>query len=72
MTSQPGYRTITMHILPDFSRSKGNQTMKLGQLWYNKRNNFLRKSFRKWGSENSYIALSVFQQIFIRGKWSAA
>ena len=41
MTSHPGKQTITMHILPNVSRSKGNQTMKLGQLIeYNKGKNF--------------------------------
>ena len=40
--SQDGKQTITMHILPDISRSKGNQTMKFGQLIeYNIRNIFL-------------------------------
>ena len=38
MTSQPGQKTITIHILPNISPSKGNQTMKFGQLIeYNKR-----------------------------------
>ena len=32
MTSQPGYQTLLIHILPNNSRSKGNQTMKFGQL----------------------------------------
>ena len=32
MKSQPGQKTITIHILPNISRSKGNQAMKLGQL----------------------------------------
>ena len=32
MTSQPGIQTIAIHILPNISRSKGNQTMKFGQL----------------------------------------
>ena len=32
MMSQTGTKTIAVHILPDISRSKGNQTMKLGQL----------------------------------------
>ena len=42
MTSQPGLQTIAIHILPNISQSKGNQTMKLGQLIeYNKRNIFL-------------------------------
>ena len=37
MTSQPGSQTIAMHILPGISQSKGNQTMKFGQLLeYNK------------------------------------
>ena len=34
-----------IHILPNISQSKGNQTMKFGQLIeYNKRNIFLQKS----------------------------
>ena len=32
MTSQPGYQTITIHILPNISRSKDNLAMKFGQL----------------------------------------
>ena len=32
MTSQPGQQTIIIHILPNISRSKGNQTIKFGQL----------------------------------------
>ena len=44
MTSQPGLRTIAIHILPIISKSKGSQTMKYGQLIeYNKRNIFLQK-----------------------------
>ena len=39
MTSQPGLQTIAIHILPNISQSKGNQTMKFGQsIEYNKRN----------------------------------
>ena len=42
MTSQPGKQAITIHILPNISRSKDNHTMKFGQLIeYNKRNSFL-------------------------------
>ena len=34
-----------IHILPNISQNKGNQTMKFGQLIeYNKRNIFLQKS----------------------------
>ena len=44
MTSQPGLQRIAIHILPNISQDKGNQTMKFGQLVeYNKRNNFLQK-----------------------------
>ena len=32
MASQTGQQIITIHILPDISRSKGNQGMKYGQL----------------------------------------
>ena len=32
ITSRPGYKTVTIHILPNIARSKGNQKMKFGQL----------------------------------------
>ena len=32
MTSQPGKQIIAIHILPNITRSKGNQTMKFDQL----------------------------------------
>ena len=42
MTSKPGLQIIGIHILPNISQRKGNQTMKLGQLIeYNKINFFL-------------------------------
>ena len=54
MTSQTGQQIITVHILPNISRSKGNQTMKFGQsVEYNMRNIFLEKSYIKWGGEAS-------------------
>ena len=44
MTSQPGLQTIPIHILPNISQSKGNETMKFGQLTeHNKGNIFLQK-----------------------------
>ena len=50
MTSEPGKQTIAMYILLDISRSKGNQTMRFGQLTeYNMRNIFLEKSHTKCG-----------------------
>ena len=54
MTSQPGLQTIVIHILPNVSRSKGNQTIKFGQLIeYHMRNIFLEKSYTKYCRENS-------------------
>ena len=41
MTSQSGSQAITIHILPNISESKGNQTMKFGQvIEYNKAKNY--------------------------------
>ena len=52
VTSQRGQETITIHKLPNISRSKGNQTMKFGQLIeYNVRNIFVEKSYTKCAGE---------------------
>ena len=41
MTSQTEQQIITIHILPNIARNKGNQAMKFGQLIkYNVRNIF--------------------------------
>ena len=41
-----------MHILPNISKSKGNQTMEFGQLIeYNLRNIFVEKSYTKCAAE---------------------
>ena len=54
MMSQPGKQISTIHILPNFSRSKGNQTIKFGQLIKcNIRNIYLEKSYTKCGGETS-------------------
>ena len=54
MTSQPGSQTIAIHILPNISRSNGNQTMNHGQLVEcNMRNIFLVKSYTKCDGETS-------------------
>ena len=54
MTSLLGYQTIVIHVLPNISRSKGNQILKFGQLIeYNTRNIFLEKSYTKCGGETS-------------------
>ena len=50
MLSQPGKQTVTIHIFPNVSRSKGNQTMKSGQLIeYNTTNFSVEKSYAKCG-----------------------
>ena len=47
MTSKPRLQTIAIHILLNISQSKGNQTMKFGQLKKYNRNFFLQKLCRK-------------------------
>ena len=49
---------ISIHLLPNISRPKGNQTLKFGQLKYNMRNIFLQKLCWKWGRET--ISRSIF------------
>ena len=52
MMSQPGLQTIALDILPNISRSKGNQAMKSCQLIeYNMRNIFVEKSYTKCAGE---------------------
>ena len=69
MMSQPGLQAIAIHILPNISQSKGNQTMKFGQLIeYNKRNIFLQKLCRKWGKETSSRPLYFLKKLNMRWK----
>ena len=50
----PSYRDSTVHILPNISRSKGNQTMKFGQLMESNMRKFvLEKPYTKCGGETS-------------------
>ena len=59
MTSQTWQQIITIHVLSNISGSKGNRTMRFGQLIeYNMRNIFLEKSYTKCGEEASSKALS--------------
>ena len=54
MTSQLDWQTIVIHIFPNISRSKGNQTMKFGQLIeYNMRSTFLKRLSTKCGKKTS-------------------
>ena len=61
MTSQPDLQTVAIHILPNISQSKCNQTMKFGQIIeYNKRNIFHQKLCGKLGRETSSRPLFIF------------
>ena len=54
-----GKLIITIHMLPNISRNKGNQTLKIGQLIrFNMRNIFLGKSYAKCFRENSLRLIS--------------
>ena len=66
MTSQPGQQTIAIHILPNISRSRGNQAMKFGQLIeYNMRNIFVEKSYTKCAGETIPRPLSKKSKLSI-------
>ena len=59
--SQPGLQTIAIHIIPNVSQSKGNQTMKFSQLIeYSIGNIFLQKLYGKLGREASSRPLLIF------------
>ena len=52
MTSQPGKQAIAIHTFANIAKSKGNQTIKFGQLTeYNTRNIFLEKLYTEYGGE---------------------
>ena len=54
MMLQTGQHIIVIHILPNISRIKGNQTMEFGQLTeHNMRNIIQEKSYIKYGGEAS-------------------
>ena len=64
-----------IHILPNISRSKCNQSVQFGQLIeYHKRNIFFQTPCRKWGRATSCTPLFIFWKSFIWGKskWSLA
>ena len=59
MMKQPGQQAIVIHIFPNISRSKGNQTIKFGQLIEcNMRNLFLEKIKHKMWWRNQSETLS--------------
>ena len=58
MTSQPGKQTIAIHIMPNISRGKGNQTMKFGKIffWKNHRQDMLENIFPDLFLKNQNLA----------------
>ena len=66
LTSQLVKQAIATQILPNISRSKGNQTMKLGQsIEYQMRTIFLEKSCTKYGVETIAISFSKKSKLSI-------
>ena len=64
-TSKP---MTTIHLLPNISRSKGNQTMTFGHLIeHNIRNIFLEKSYKKYPGETihnfTFIAKAIISRL---------
>ena len=68
MTPQTGQQIITIHILPNILRSKGNQAMKFGLLIkYSMRNIFFKKSCRKRGRDtNSRPLFAFLKKLYVR------
>ena len=71
MTPQSGKQVITIHILPNISRSKSSQPVKFEQLTeHNIKNIFLEELYTKWGGETrlrpfsrkSKLSISLDQQ----------
>ena len=66
MTWQPGYKTISMHLLTNISRSKGNQAVKFDPLIeHNMRHIFLKKSYTRCGGETIPRALTKKSKLSI-------
>ena len=62
LTFQHGKQTTAIHILPNISRSKNSQTMKLGQfIEYNRRKIVFEKSYTKCGGETIHRPFSKYR-----------
>ena len=66
MTSQRGYQTITIYILPNISQSKGNQTMRFGQLVIY--NEFFFKNHAKYeeGRQVADLSFVFLKKLYMR------
>ena len=66
MMSQPRKQTVAVHILPNISPSKRNQTMNFGRLMeYNMKNIFLEKSYTKCGGETIPRLFSIKSKLVL-------
>ena len=66
IVSQSGKQTIAINIVPNISRSKGNQTMKFSHLIeYNMKDIFLEKSYAQWSRETIPRPLSKKSKLSI-------
>ena len=62
MTSQPEKQALAIHTVPNISRSKGNQTLKFGQLIeHNIRINFLE-------NHTQNMVAKLFPEPFLRSQ----
>ena len=59
MTSQTGKQIITIHIMPNISRSKDNEVMRFGQLI---EHYLFQNTYRKGGRETSSRRLFCFSK----------
>ena len=60
------HQITKIHILSNISKSKDNQTTKIGHLIeYSVRTFFFQKSFREWGRETSFRPLFIKKMLYI-------
>ena len=62
MASQPGKQTTAIHMLPNISRSKGNQARKFDQLTENNMRNVFQKNDRQNVVEKPFTDLFLKNQ----------
>ena len=63
--SQAGKQAVAIHILPNISRSKGNQTNRIGQLIEYNMKYFLEKSYAKKSGETIFRSFSKKSKLSI-------
>ena len=63
MMSQPKKQTIAIHILPNISQRRGNQTMKLGQLMWPTWLKFSKYDTYHFDDKNLNLVLNIDAQV---------